>query len=120
MSCKGHQGHIMTHPLTWINSSNDTTGHDATVLKTSKDQLDIRGNYSALLQHLGVKAATVELPYVIHSNTHGVSEFYTQPGSASGLDRQLRPSLEERGLAQVPFSGVWCVTGSGKFIEKVA
>lgn len=53
-------------------------------------------NYSALLQHLGVKAATVELPYVIHNNAHGVSEFYTQPGSASGLDRQLRPSLEER------------------------
>eukprot|EP00438_Fugacium_kawagutii_P022393 Skav217221 [mRNA] locus=scaffold143:346635:349957:- [translate_table: standard] len=53
-------------------------------------------NYTALLQHLGVKAATVELPYVIHSQVNGTSEFYTQPGSASGIDKMLQPSLEER------------------------
>lgn len=53
-------------------------------------------NYTALLQHLGVKASTVELPYVIHSNVHGSSEFYVQPGTSSGLHEILKPSLEHR------------------------
>jgi len=53
-------------------------------------------NYSRLVRHLGLDIENVETPYVIHTNVRGFSEFYTQPGGASGLAEKLQPSLEQR------------------------
>eukprot|EP00927_Polykrikos_kofoidii_P078647 TRINITY_DN75454_c0_g1_i1.p1 TRINITY_DN75454_c0_g1~~TRINITY_DN75454_c0_g1_i1.p1 ORF type:complete len:818 (-),score=84.54 TRINITY_DN75454_c0_g1_i1:67-2520(-) len=53
-------------------------------------------NYAAMLSALQLEPAKVQLPYVIHKVVDGRSEFYTQPGSASGLDKVLQPSLEAR------------------------
>lgn len=53
-------------------------------------------NYTALLERLDLNPVTLEMPYVVHTNVKGYSEFYTQPGSSTGLDKILRPSLEDR------------------------
>lgn len=53
-------------------------------------------NYTALLNHFGLTPVSIDMSYVIHTNVNGFSEFYTPPGSASGLDKALQPSLEDR------------------------
>jgi predicted NAD/FAD-binding protein len=54
-------------------------------------------NYSALLSTLGLEPAEVQLPYVVRAtNASGQVEYYAQPGSESGLDKTLRPSMSAR------------------------
>ena len=48
----------------------------------------------ALLRKLGVQGKEVSLPYVLHTNKYGESEFYTPPGSS--LYKKLDNSLERR------------------------
>jgi len=53
-------------------------------------------NYSALLSALGLEPARVQLPYVVRANIDGKPHYYAQPGSNSGLDQALQPSMEGR------------------------
>jgi predicted NAD/FAD-binding protein len=54
-------------------------------------------NYMALMHEVGVKPATMQIPYIIHHTlADGSKEYYTPPGFESKIDEQLEPSMRPR------------------------
>jgi len=81
-------GNARTH--TW-NAMGQQVTTDTTVLYWATEYYK---NYTALLNHLGVTPAETYLPFMLHSNLSGQSEFATiMP--IDGEDK-LRPSLRDR------------------------